>query len=388
MSDNNYKLSADDNTQPIETTNANTSTVTETSQTGAEEEQGMSGAGKKFALGAAAAAILAGIGFGALYLNGADNKVETVVPNAPSTLMSDTSKTCEKFAQTKLKCNVKLETNDTIARDAFIKQSVDPGQTAHEGDEITLFYSRGPEKSEFPDLKGLSVDEAQNRLYMIGVDVESINIVDTSDAKRDTVVSASIESGDQVNNGDSVTLDVASGSVRIPDWVGKDVKDATEEAKNMGLTVNVNNEESDKAEGTILSQSPQMGEADSSAVVELTVAIPFAVQSVEIPDVVGMTQEDANKSLADAGFRNVSVIEQSSTQVTETKVTQVIPNAGESVRTDTSVVFVVTSPSESAPSNAPEEDDPTESPSPEPSNAEQTPDNEESASSSPATENN
>lgn len=388
MSDNNYKLSADDNTQPIENTNANTSTVTETSQTGAEEEQGMSGAGKKFALGAAAAAILAGIGFGALYLNGADNKVETVVPNAPSTLMSDTIKTCEKFVQTKLKCNVELETNDTIARDAFIKQSVDPGQTAHEGDEITLFYSRGPEKSEFPDLKGLSVDEAQNRLYMIGVDVESINIVDTSDAKRDTVVSASIESGDQVNNGDSVTLDVASGSVRIPDWVGKDVKDATEEAKKMGLTVNVNNEESDKAEGTILSQSPQMGEADSSAVVELTVAIPFAVQSVEIPDVVGMTQEDANKSLADAGFRNVSVIEQSSTQVTETKVTQVIPNAGESVRTDTSVVFVVTSPSESAPSNAPEEDDPTESPSPEPSNAEQTPDNEESASSSPATENN
>jgi serine/threonine-protein kinase len=100
---------------------------------------------------------------------------------------------------------------------------------------------------------------------------------------------------------------------------------------------NITREVSDEAPGTVIEQSPAGGEqVDKGAAVDLTVA-----EATEIPDVVDLTEEEAQAELEDAGFE-VRVRDQAITDpADEGLVLEQSPAAGEQRRQGSRVTIVV-----------------------------------------------
>lgn len=147
-----------------------------------------------------------------------------------------------------------------------------------------------------PSVVGMSQDEAVEELEDLGfvVSVESV----LADDSIGIVLSCSPNEGQRVDPADGIILRVAVQRV-IPQVVGLDVEDAQGALVGAGaLSISISYQNSDEAAGTVLSVSPGEGEAFSpSDQVTLVVARAYTV-----PDVLGMSLEDAQAELSAGGL--------------------------------------------------------------------------------------
>lgn len=283
----------------------------------------------------------------------AEEEVETVsIPSAVGFIAAEDEDevACERFTSLGLECTVTYEVNEEIPRGNSIEQSPEVGEFVEVGETVQLTYSAGPATSEFPAINNESLEYVEELLWAMGVGVEDLEYVSGSGIPEDRVVEASAEEGDTVNNGDSVVVYLSDGTVEIPDWTGetRDVVDA--EASDLGVDVIFVTEESEDSEGTVLSQS-ETGEVNFNDIIEVTVAAPFESVEIEIPDVLGLSPEDAQSDLAEAGFRNISTLEVQTGEVDEETVTQVSPSVGGTGMSEERVVIVVSVPTDSGSSD-------------------------------------
>lgn len=147
-----------------------------------------------------------------------------------------------------------------------------------------------------PQVVGLSKDEAIAKLAEKGFGAEVAEVV--SDDPAGTVLSASPEQGQRAEEGSTVALSVAVPRL-IPTVVGLTQQEAADALAAAGYTaVEVAQQKSNEAEGTVLAVSPEEGaEAHAGDTVTLTVAIPFTV-----PDVAGLGKDDAQAKLEAEGY--------------------------------------------------------------------------------------
>jgi probable serine/threonine-protein kinase len=141
-----------------------------------------------------------------------------------------------------------------------------------------------------------------------------------------------------------VNLEVANGKVGIPDWIGKTKDFVEQDAKKHGIKVKYLEEDSDKTPGTVLSQSPKATESAPTNEVQVTIARSAKVSDISIPDVVGKSEQEAQSTLATAGLRKISTVKVPNCAVSSSQVTQTIPAAGGSVKSDTDVTIIVSDP--------------------------------------------
>lgn len=272
--------------------------------------------------------------------------IETVsVPSALGTLSADDSEdfACERYTSINLECSVSFEINNEIPRGNIVSQSPESGDFIEVGSEVSLVYSAGPETSEFPEINDESLEYAEDTLWQLGVAVEDTEYVSNSGIVENRVVGANVEPGATVENGDSVIIHLSDGTIEVPDWTGESREEAETTADDLGIDIAVSTEESEEAEGTVLGQS-QSGEVSMNDVVEITVAIPFESVEIEVPDVLGLSPEDAQYDLAEAGFRNITSITVESGEVDEPTVTQVVPGVGSTGLSSERIVTVVSEP--------------------------------------------
>lgn len=271
----------------------------------------------------------------------------TIVPEAVSYIAeSDEVEPCKTFEDAALFCEVKWVTNDNVRRGALINQSINSGDRVKKDSEIVLNYSSGPSETEFPNLNGVSLDEAKSKLYAIGVTIKEIKLVDSNGRNENTVISSSINAGDKVKNGDEVTLEVSNGKIDVPDWTGKTREFVEADAKKIGISVTFKEEENDGASGLVLSQTPKAGEVGTSTNVEVVISKSFESKEITVPDVIGKTAEEAQIELATAGFRHIKTVTVKNSEVTETQVTQVVPGVGQTGKSEENIVIIVSEPSE------------------------------------------
>jgi serine/threonine-protein kinase len=153
-------------------------------------------------------------------------------------------------------------------------------------------------------------------------------------------VGTSPPAGTTLERGSEVTLQVSRGpeQIEVPDVTGDSEDNARSALEGAGLRVGeITRQESDEAPGTVIEQSPAAGEqVDKGAAVDLTVAQPTA-----IPDVVDLTEEEAQAELEDAGFE-VRVRDQAITDpADEGMVLDQSPAAGEERRQGSRVTIIV-----------------------------------------------
>jgi beta-lactam-binding protein with PASTA domain/predicted Ser/Thr protein kinase len=130
--------------------------------------------------------------------------------------------------------------------------------------------------------------------------------------------------------------------VAVPDVVGEREQDAINQLEDAGFRVQTETEFSETVQrGRVLEQDPEAGERVEEGS-PVTIIVSRGPQPVPVPDVVGLTEEEAREELEDAGFEVGSVTPRESEEEEGTVVDQ-SPPGGTDARPGSAVELVVSS---------------------------------------------
>lgn len=148
--------------------------------------------------------------------------------------------------------------------------------------------------------------------------------------------SSPIQTEEESGESSSETVEYVS----MPDVTGKLVEDARNTLADLGLKSEVNYEESDIIDaGIVISANVTTGsEIPMGSTVTLTASA--GAQGVEVPNVTGITYDEANSTLTGMGFA-VNRVEGYSDTVAEGYVVTQTPNAGSKVAKGTNITLTV-----------------------------------------------
>ncbi|MHB1912754.1 MAG: PASTA domain-containing protein, partial [Acidimicrobiales bacterium] len=205
---------------------------------------------------------------------------------------------------------------------------------------LGLFGSGGAGTVTVPSVVGDNAGQASSALTSQGFKVNEQTVANPG-GTAGQVFQQSPQGGVSAARGSTVTIEVAKGgTVRIPNVVNQNVNTATNTIQGAGLSEQTKNVANNAASGTVLSESPAAGTkvAPGSTVV-LTVSSGPA--TVAVPDVTGISQDQAANELGQAGF-TVSVVSEPSS-LPQAQVISTNPAAGTQEPKGSTVVLYVSS---------------------------------------------
>ncbi|HBJ72121.1 MAG TPA: Stk1 family PASTA domain-containing Ser/Thr kinase [Actinobacteria bacterium] len=223
-----------------------------------------------------------------LLTGGSANKV--IVPN----LEGLTVETAQTYLQAS-KLTLGEQTTEVSDRPTgrIIAQLPASGESLEEGQAVNVTVSSGKEQATVPQLIGLtSVEDVQIALEDVGLQLGPVGEVE-SDQPAGYVVSQSPSEGDQLNVGSTVSIKIASSSVKVPTVIGLTEAQGRSDIVQAGFDPQVIYQETGAdVAGTVLAQSPKGGaKLDRGSVVTITVgklsAIPAPTITESPPPQVG-----------------------------------------------------------------------------------------------------
>jgi beta-lactam-binding protein with PASTA domain len=194
--------------------------------------------------------------------------------------------------------------NPDVERDTVAAQDPRPNTTAPEGSTVTITVSTGPGEASVPQVAGLPENAASDQLTAAGFEPR-VERAFSDEVRRGRVIDTQPGAGSVIERGSTVIMRVSRGveQVEVPDVAGQSEDDARSALEAAGLRVGAVTEEEnpDEEPGTVLEQAPAAGDrVDRDTAVDLVVATE--PPDVAVPDVVGMTEDEARTALEDAGF--------------------------------------------------------------------------------------
>ncbi|HZM32122.1 MAG TPA: PASTA domain-containing protein [Acidimicrobiales bacterium] len=214
------------------------------------------------------------------------------------------------------------------------------GERLKEGSTLTLTVSDGPTLVPVPpNLLGMTEDDARAALQAVELGVSFVP-AEAGDAEEGTVIGFADYPGaappaEGLPKGTTVKLQIATDDdMEIPDLIGDDYQDAVAVLEDLGLSVQVVGQrpEGDQEPGTVIGLDPGEGtEVEPGASVRVTVA----VDQVAVPQVTGMTIEEARAEVERAGLTVGNVLGPNRGRVLFTA-----PGAGSEVDLGTAVTLI------------------------------------------------
>ncbi len=184
-----------------------------------------------------------------------------------------------------------------------IEQSPPTGEL-EEGSTIELILSLGPPKVKVPDVLGLRLPEAADKLAAVDLVKGDVTKAFSLD-RAGTVIEQSLTSGKLVI-GSEVDLVVSKGPepLEVPAVAGFPGAKAASRLKEVGFApVLVDAYSDDVAEGVVISTSPGTGETVGEGTeIEVYVSIGPEFSDIKMPDVRGQDVNTATAQLEDLGF--------------------------------------------------------------------------------------
>ncbi|MFI8876307.1 Stk1 family PASTA domain-containing Ser/Thr kinase [Streptomyces sp. NPDC055243] len=263
--------------------------------------RGRPGNPRRGVLAVVAAVLLAlGLGAGVWYIN--SGQFTKVPPLLAKTESAAKKRLGEAGLDVK---DVKRAYSDTDKRGTVMATDPGAGERIRDNGRVTLTVSMGPEIVKVPSLKGTSLAEARSKLKDAGFAPGMTNKAFSEEVRKGSVIRTDPKSGTKRKAGSAIAIVVSKGpAIDVPDVTGESQADATAELEDLGLKVKTKTERvySDEDKGTVLEQSPtedqrQLAEGDT-----VTLTLSKGPEMIEVPDVEGMSVDDATKELKDAGF--------------------------------------------------------------------------------------
>jgi beta-lactam-binding protein with PASTA domain/predicted Ser/Thr protein kinase len=216
------------------------------------------------------------------------------------------------------------------------------GSSADKNSVVTIFIGAGPNTATVPDVRGMSVQDAQKLLEQRGFQVDPSTIpVNAPKVEVGHVVATIPPKGSQEPQGTVIQLQVASGNVVVPDVSGLSCDEATAKMKQKTLVATCQDQPSDQPQGQAFESQPAAGTTapQNSSV---TILISSGPQQVTVPPVTNLDKNDAIKALHDAGLK-ASI--QQTVECTDPTLNNVVkeqaPTAGTQVDQGSSVTITV-----------------------------------------------
>ena len=224
---------------------------------------------------------------------------------------------------------------------------------------IVLIPSGGPYAVTVPNVVNMSDADARKQLQKAGLTLRVSQIVPNVNIPPQTVMDQEPNGGSQAAPGSTVVVEESGGpnAVTVPSVVGGTIEDARNALAQAGLTVGVVAQVADPSTtaGTVVSQNPQAGSQTSAGTsVDLYVAVAPAGSTnapatatpaplPPIPNVIGMTVDDAKAALAKAGYSvdHVTVLPNSPS---DAKVVSTEPEVGATPPPGTTTVNLIVGP--------------------------------------------
>ena len=218
---------------------------------------------------------------------------------------------------------------------------------------IMPYYISQSSVKVVPDVHNMTYEEASDRLRQVGFEaIKSYNVQYISQIDSNIVLSQIPEAGEEVKSGRQVYLVVnkrEKPSFPMPDFLGRAEFDARQMAYRMEMVIQdvqstpITTPEMD---GVVVSQSipartiVKSGTTFSLVVGRYQMAVEGA-KTVAVPNVLGMSLEQAQKVIADAVLPMGKITTQYSTLLVPNTVISQRPGAGTLVSADQPVELTV-----------------------------------------------
>ncbi len=199
--------------------------------------------------------------------------------------------------------------SDSVEPGVVVSTDPGPGDRILPGDEVTLTVSKGPEVYDVPDLAGLTVEEAEDRLaevkMVLGRQVPRYSeTVPKGQIVRSSPAFGSKESKAlPVDTAVAVVVSKGKQPIKVGDWVGKDAEKLEKSLEAKGLQVKVTDTEysDDIPEGRVISHTPKSGVVYKGD--EIGLVVSKGPELVTVPSVRYLSTDDAVEKLEDLGFK-------------------------------------------------------------------------------------
>ena len=225
--------------------------------------------------------------------------------------------------------------------DQVVDQDPNGGEEADKGSTVTLEVSGGPGDVLVPPVERLSEVQAVRELHKAGLEVTT-DPEFSDKVKKDFAIRTVPPEGTEVTKGTRVRLLVSQGpeQVTVPDVTGLTRASAEARLRDEGLEVSAQEQESDVAEGDVISQNPTAGTRVSRGAT-VTIVVSTGKPQVDVPDVVGMSEERATSRLSGVGLSPVRQERTVTDPAQDGVVIEQRPGAGTQVDEGREVVIVV-----------------------------------------------
>jgi beta-lactam-binding protein with PASTA domain/predicted Ser/Thr protein kinase len=236
------------------------------------------------------------------------------------------------------------EYSTSVPDGAIVTTRPPTGVEIRKGDEVVLVPSLGPQLLLVPEVVGMSEQAATRKLEDAGFQVDVQRAFDDGVPKGD-VIRQSPAPNQRIEQGETVTITVSRGPtpVEIPNLAGRPSEDARDTLVALGFKVKQKEEFSTEfANGEVIRTQPPAGEkAPRGSTV--TMVVSKGPRTFPMPNVVGMTREEAISELESLGLV-VEVVVVPNNDPPNTVVYQ-DPIPGDTVEQGQTVTLYVTYPS-------------------------------------------
>ena len=236
------------------------------------------------------------------------------------------------------------EYSESVEEGRVLRQYPGGGMRVEEGELVHLWVSMGPRPTvTVPDVVGMLQTDAETAIAGAGLTVGAVTFEFDDAIPQGNVISQNPAGDTTAPEESGVDLMVSRGpGVLVPDVVNLDQPDAEAAIASAGLTASIILEYSDTiAEGSVILQSPAAGtRVEEGSSVQLAVS-KGPRPEVTVPNVVGMTQAEAETAIVDAELVVGTITYEYSAEVEPGKVISQDPAGGATAYAEDAVDLVV-----------------------------------------------
>jgi serine/threonine-protein kinase len=224
-----------------------------------------------------------------------------------------------------------------------IRQDPAAGKKVEKSSTVKLYVSSGPGFTTVPDVSGKSQAQAVRALNKAHLSA-TIKEEQSATVPKGFAIRTDPPALNQEQVGSHVDLFISTGppQVTVPGVVGKQRPDAVAALQDAGLKVTVHDQDSTEPKGRVLSQAPVAGTRVTRGS-RVTITVSRGIQKVDVPDVVGRSQDEASGILQGAGF-TVRSMQVAAPAAQEGKVVRQKPGGGSQEDKGSTVTIYVGKP--------------------------------------------
>ena len=230
---------------------------------------------------------------------------------------------------------------DKQGKDEILSQDPAGGTEQSTSDAVALTVSNGPGDGIVPNVAGDPADRAEQQIRDAGFKPVVVEVY-SSAHQAGFAVGTTPTSGSDVEKDTKVTLKISKGAqqVKVPNVVGLTEGSADTALTNAGFRVDHSYQVSSKSPGKVLAQDPSSG-GSASIGSSVQITIDQAPKKVTVPNAVGQTQSQGDRTLQNAGLDAVYATRIVTNRSQDGIVLAMSPGSGSKVLQGTNVALTI-----------------------------------------------